>query len=199
MPFSSQRSPWQRHKERWSDCRECPLCERRTNVVLTRGSLPCDVLFVGEAPGQSEDVLGKPFVGPAGKLLDEIIAKSMFGPGYVKTGRELTYAMTNLVACIPLGEDGAKTAEPPEESIKACAGRLREIVDIADPKLIVCVGLLSTKWVPKLCRPGKDVESWAPIVSIVHPAAILRADVSQRGLMIQRTVVTLADAVSEIS
>lgn len=174
-------SPFAAHVAKWSTCELCPLHHTRTKVVIARGSVPCDVLFVGEAPGVSENVLGRPFVGPAGRLLDEMIASA--------SPQSLKLAFTNLVGCIPL--DDKKTSEPSKESIKACAPRLLELTRMAKPKLIVLVGKLSVKYVsvPKGCHK----------VEIIHPAAILRADISQQGLAIQRCVVALADAFTSIS
>lgn len=189
-------SQFQLHRQKWADCQLCPLCETRTHVVLARGSVPCDVLFIGEAPGLSEDVLGSPFVGPAGKLLDEIIRVSIgdfIWPGVTDENDNdvpITWGFTNLVACIPRGDDGAKFTEPPEESIKACRQRLDEFIAISQPKLIVRVGTLSQKW---LTQSAAD-----HTCNIVHPAAILRADVTQRGLMRQRAAVALRDAVAEM-
>ena len=102
---------WKDHKEKWINCYGCDLCEQRDKVVLLRGKIPCDVLFIGEAPGVSEDTLGKPFVGPAGTLLDNIIEES--DPG------ELKLAWTNVIACIPKDDDGHKVKEPPRYSIEA--------------------------------------------------------------------------------
>ncbi len=68
-------SKYQEYKKQWKGCKRCPLYKTRRKIVHCRGSLPCDIFFLGEAPGDSEDLLGKPFVGPAGKLLDRIIAK----------------------------------------------------------------------------------------------------------------------------
>jgi uracil-DNA glycosylase family 4 len=147
-------------------------------VVLARGAVPADILFCGEAPGASEDILGKPFCGPAGKLLDYIIETAIDG--------QYDYALTNLIACIPLGEDGEKTAQPSEESIKACAPRLLEFVKMCRPRLIVLVGALAAKY-------AKDFGQ-VKTIQIVHPAAILRADISTRGLAIQRAIVQLEDA-----
>lgn len=153
----------------------------------------------------SEDVLGKPFVGPAGKLLDEIIAAALDKAGAevdsggftpwgspinVWSPADVRIAFTNLVACIPLGGDGAKTAEPTKESIEACRERLEEFITLAMPKLVVCVGKLAEKHLPIYWE--------GPKVEITHPAAILRADVSQKGLLIQKCIVTLADAVSDL-
>lgn len=173
-------TPFQRHKEKWENCTRCPLHEGRNKVVLVRGSLPCTVLFCAEAPGVSEDALGVPLIGPAGKLLDEIIEESENN-----AGTELRKAFTNIVGCIPLGDDGSKTAEPPPVAIKACAPRLREIIQIAKPRLIVRVGKLADAHVH-----ADDISQ----VSIVHPAFILRADAAQKGLVIRRTVVILTEA-----
>ncbi len=185
-------TPYQKHKRKWRKCRECTLCENRRTVVLVRGKLPCDVLFCGEAPGESEDVLGRPFVGPAGKLLDQIIlyAVNALGTGgAVTVGPPFRFAFTNLVACIPK-EDGKKATEPPKEAIKACSNRLREIIEIAKPKVILAVGSLATKHLPKVTD--------LPITSIVHPAGIMRLDVSQRGLAVQRATVILSDVFEEL-
>ena len=71
--------------EKWKDCRDCYLCETRNRIVFARGTIPADVLFLGEAPGESENVTGVPFDGPAGNLLDAIIGRSV--PKEVKIGR----------------------------------------------------------------------------------------------------------------
>lgn len=176
-------SPWRRHVVKWKDCKRCSLCEQRNKVVLARGKIPCDILFIGEAPGASEDVLGKPFIGPAGKLLDAIIQSGL--------REDLTFAMTNLVACIPKGDDGNKIGEPEKENIKACMPRLEEFVSICKPQAVVAVGKLSQKHTR--CAFGCSQS----IIGMIHPAAILRMDVSQKGLGIQRCVVALQD-LSEI-
>ena len=175
-------TPYQKHRQRWKDCTRCPLCERRNCVVLARGRIPCQVLLVGEAPGESEDVIGQPFVGPAGHLLDRIVAEA------VPEG--ITTCFTNVVACIPRGVDGGKAGEPPEDALRACAPRLLEIIAVCRPRLIVRVGKLADQWVP--ATDGMEQ------VSIVHPAFILRADVSQQGLLVQRCVVTIEDAVADL-
>lgn len=184
------------HKRKWTDCIRCDLCKGRTTVVLKRGPLPCDVLFVGEAPGASEDVLGEPFVGPAGHLLDEIIQRAFDSFGASESGRVgYKWAFTNLVGCIPLGEDGDKTAEPPKEAIKACSPRLVELALMAKPKLFVWVGKLAGKYGPQIVLPSfKKIKH----VEIIHPAAILRADPSQQPLLAQRAIITLRDAIEEL-
>ncbi len=182
-------TPYKKHKKRWLGCKKCILHKGRTQVVLARGKLPADVLFIGEAPGVSEDVIGGPFVGPAGKLLDQMIEEAF--PARCRV------VMTNLVACIPRDNEGSKVEEPPEKCIQACAPRLREFVVLVNPDLVVYVGKLPAK------RASEMVESLSPynvprIVAIIHPAAILRMDASQKGLAIQRNIVRLRDAVEDL-
>lgn len=214
------------HVERWRDCEGCSLSSRRSRVVLYRGKIPCDVLLVGEAPGDSEDVVGVPFVGPAGRLLDAMIAESFgritFCPVCRKTGRfekqytdgsqfecdqwhktgegdVLRVGFTNLVGCIPRGEDGAKIGEPEDEAIRACSDRLREIVGVAKPKLIVQVGRLAETWL----TPGFKTSITLPVpvrfVKITHPAAILRARIDQQGFARQQAVVAMRNAVADLN
>lgn len=185
-------TPFKKHLANWRECTRCPLHECRTKIVLWKGShVPCDILFVGEAPGASEDVLGYPFAGPAGHLLDDILSQALGGPATAWHGFRLGF--TNLVACIPLGGDGKKTAEPSQESIKACLPRLEELIMVCRPKMIVAVGKLAAKWLPKVQAVGST-----PLVEIIHPSAILQADISQKGLAIQRCIVTLSDAVQDL-
>jgi len=172
-------TPFQRHRKKWLSCKKCVLHKTRKRVVLVRGKIPCEVLFIGEAPGTSEDSLGKPFVGPAGKLLDFIIERALDG--------QADYALTNLVACIPK-EKGRKLEEPSEKCIKACIPRLNEFIKLCKPLSIVLVGKLAKKYQHLLVIPGK-----IQYTEIIHPAAILRMDVSQRGLAIQRSIATLED------
>ena len=184
---------FQSHVERWKDCRACGLCERRTRVVIARGMVPCDVLFVGEGPGRSEDVLGKPFCAPAGHLLDKIIERAL--PAGV------TFALANLVCCLPVDDDGDKMGEPPPESIEACAERLNEFVEICGPRLIVCVGELAKSWIFPSKKGQKGILKGydGAMAAITHPAAILRANVAQRSLLVQRCVVALANAVGSLN
>jgi|SRR5581483_7097819 len=183
-------TPFREHVDRWSNCMRCGLCEGRQKVVLCRGKIPCQILFIGEAPGEGEDTLGFPFVGPAGQLLDTVVKKAI--PDTVRC------AFTNLVCCIPRDAEGKKVTEPDDEFIKACAPRLRELIQIANPDLIVCVGRLAEDFTD----PGYKhaVKFHRPIdrISIKHPAAILRENVANKGLSFQRCVVTLTTAVEDL-
>lgn len=212
MPASKTR--WQLYRERWADgCGSelCPQTCRRENrsgatrICLARGSIPCDILFVGEGPGLSEDVLGQPFTGPAGMLLDQIVAEGLSAHQVPGTeGAEynsLRWAFTNLVGCLPIDpETGEKAVEPAEPEIRRCSARLLEFVALCRPKIIVCVGKLSQKWFgmsgPKI-KHGLEVLPETHLVGITHPAAILRSNLAQRGLAIRRCVVTLQDAVEK--
>ena len=179
-------SPYQVLVAAWKDCRRCPLAAGRKQVVFARGSIPARVLFVGEGPGDSEDVLGQPFVGPAGQLLDRQIAAALSDLGT----QAPTMAWFNIVGCIPKDGDGRKRGEPWPAEIEACSPRLDRFITICKPELIVCVGQIAMK-------EGRK-KAWPSVIEIVHPAAILKADISQRGLMYQRAVVQLADAFSTL-
>lgn len=181
-------TPYQRHRKKWIDCERCDLCNGRSRVVLARGKLPAPILFIGEAPGASEDVLGKPFVGPAGKLLDTIIERAIDG--------QHDYAMTNLIACIPKGDDGKKTKEPPEYAIEECAPRVAQFIYLCQPKVIVCVGKLASKWVPKIV--SERTPTTYNCVDIIHPAAILRMPVDRKSLAVQRSIVIIEDAIVDL-
>lgn len=177
---------FQKFLAQWGDCHLCPLAATRKRVCLVRGSIPCQVLFVGEAPGESEDVIGKPFVGPAGRLLERIISQALTP--------ETTYALTNLVGCIPREDTGKKAQEPSYGEIKTCMPRLIQLIHLCQPRLLVCVGSLADTWLDPKCQ----LLNWSgPTVSIVHPAFILRTEVDKRELLIQRTIVRIREAFTE--
>lgn len=187
-------SPYQKHVERWKGCQRCPLWKTRSKVVIARGKVPADVLFVGEAPGKSEDAFGVPFWGPAGILLDEIVERSILDAN-------LRLAFGNLVGCVPVDENGKKQGEPEDASILACSPKLQELVVLCKPKLIVRVGKLASDWLTqgmkysvKLPTGFKSVR----MVDIVHPAAILRAKTAQQGLMVRRCEVVISNAIEEV-
>lgn len=167
-----------RHKEKWKTCQLCGYANTRRKVVLYRGAIPCDVLFIGEAPGKSENLLGKPFVGEAGKLLDYIIATALES---VEDGSLLRLGFTNLVGCIPVNEDD--DLAPTKKCISTCSQRLNEILDMNSESTLIAVGSLSKK------HTRYDYH-------ITHPAAILRADPAMKSMEVQRTVVKLREVFS---
>lgn len=207
MPVSRGRLPlitWADHVARWRDCHRCPLGDQRSSIVLARGTVPCDVVFIGEAPGVSEDAIGLPFVGPAGELLDNDYENK---PGIIQRALatrlvwsdakksnvwvvDVTYALINLVACFPREAKLFGNNEPTPDEIRACRPRLTEFVNIARPRLVVRVGKLATAWA--------DYTSGMKYLDIVHPAAILRMPLAQRQMAAQKSVVVLRSAVADM-
>lgn len=192
--MNSQVSPYRRHVQAWQDCMNCELCSQRQQVVFARGSIPCDVLFCGEAPGESENILGQPFVGPAGKLLDSIVNRAIEHLTY-----DLSVGFYNLVGCFPQQAKADGNHEPPEEAIVACSSKLQQFVAIAKPRLIVCVGKLSQGWLEQGYKHSIKLPREIKQCHITHPAAILRAPIVSRGLLVQRAVVTIQQALEELS
>lgn len=190
-----QKTPLQQWIAEWKDCKRCPLHKTRTQVVHGRGTIPsdrldlCQVLFIGEAPGDSEDVTGQPFSGPAGFLLDDVIQQAV--------PLDVLYAVTNLVGCIPRNEEGRKSGEPDYEEIDACKPRLEKFVRLCDPKLIVTVGKLAMEYTEPGIRTSVKLHKTIPMVNITHPAAILRMPFLGRGLAVRRCVVQISKAVQE--
>lgn len=196
---------WQTHVAKWRNCRECALCDQRYKIVLGRGSVPAQVVFLGEAPGDSENAVGQPFVGPAGNLLTDIVQRSV-GAFNSVSPVQLSVAYTNLVGCYPREAKEAGTHRPNDDEIEACQGRLREFLAIARPQLIVAVGALAEDNLPlvleKIIYSGGRVENHATVervVSIVHPSYILkRLPIAQQGMAVQKAIVTISTALEEI-
>lgn len=164
-------TPWQKHVARWKNCTACELHEGRRNVVLGKGSWPAEVVFVGEAPGTSENVAGLPFHGPAGKLLDEIVAAAVVGMTRVPS-----MAYSNLVCCIPRYKLSAEVGKPERDHILACRDRLVDFVRTFRPKLVVLVGTLAAQYVSG--QSMFDPVDWLDegtleFVEIAHPGSML--------------------------
>lgn len=175
-------SVWTEHVARWKDCTACPLHKQRGRICLARGTVPANVVFVGEAPGTSEDAIGQPFVGPAGRLLDQIIERAV--------SPTVTYTLTNLVCCFPREAKNRGDNEPERGEILACRTRLIEFVNLVQPRLIVCVGKLSTRWV--------DHGDTIPCVDVDHPASLLRMPLAQKQMAAQRAIVILQNAIEDV-
>lgn len=177
----------------WKDCTRCELHLHRKRVVMARGSIPADVAFVGEAPGLSEDVMGQPFTGPAGKLLDHIVSRSV--------PKSMKVAFFNLVACIPkYGSATAKAEEPNQDSIDACAPRLEALLHLCLPKLklLVTVGSTSRDNLDSKYRgPYEDLPD-VPQIHILHPAAILRQSTVVQGMSVQKCIVDISNALEDL-
>lgn len=159
-------------KQRCLSCQACPLAGTRTNVVFGVGPYPSDIVFVGEGPGQNEDLQGEPFVGAAGRLLDDMLS-------IIDLSRENCY-IANIVKCRP-----PQNRDPLPEEQDACIGYLNEQLAILKPKIVVCLGRVAAL---RLIRPDfritRDHGSWTVkdgvfYTAIYHPSALLR-DVSKR-------------------
>lgn len=164
---------WEQLKETVHSCTGCGLCETRHNVVFGIGREDTDVLFVGEGPGEQEDLQGEPFVGPAGKLLDDMLS-------ILDLDRTSNCYIANIVKCRP-----PRNRDPLETEQEACIGYLRNQVALIKPKIIVCLGRIAAK---KLIDPDfritrqhgqwfKRGDFW--MMATFHPSALLR-DVSKR-------------------
>jgi DNA polymerase len=120
----------------WSDCNRCPLGETAFSHVLyeiPNPDEPVHVLFVGEAPGASEDTLGRPFIGEAGRLLRAAIAAA--DPSGIHWG------LSNVLACRP-----PANRDPLPREQAACAGRLRSLIEITQPVAVVALGRIASEW-----------------------------------------------------
>ncbi len=111
------------------NCTACALHKGRTHAVPGEGPLNAEIMFIGEAPGRNEDQQGRPFVGPAGKLLEELLAE-------IGLAREDVW-IGNVVKCRP-----PDNRDPRPEEIAACAGYLQRQIDVLEPKMIATLGPL---------------------------------------------------------
>ena len=172
----------------WHNCQLCGLCKTRKNIVLGRGTLPSEVAFIGEAPGEIEDSFGSPFKGPAGRLFFLDIL-----PQVVESCGPFTYSVNNLLACVPWEDRvSCKVRDPLPDEIEKCSPRLAEFLDMANPNLIVTLGQLAAKWVPKI-RPEKLGKVY--ILKLPHPAAIARIKTqAQKSFAIRQSAVHLSTA-----
>ena len=155
------------------DCTKCGLCETRHNVVFGVGNRNADILFVGEGPGEQEDLKGEPFVGPAGKLLDDMLA-------IIDLDRHKNCYIANIVKCRP-----PHNRDPLEMEQDACIGYLRHQVALIKPKIIVCLGrIAATRLISPDFRITRQHGTWTQrgdiwMSATYHPSALLR-DVSKR-------------------
>ena len=163
---------WNTLEKTCASCTHCGLCETRHNVVFGVGLRTADVMFIGEGPGEQEDLQGEPFVGPAGKLLDDMMA-------IIDLDRTNTY-IANIVKCRP-----PRNRDPLETEQDACIDYLRNQVALIQPKIIVCLGRIAAKrLIDSEYRITRQHGEWIQkggvwMTAIYHPSALLR-DVSKR-------------------
>ena len=128
----------QAHMNKWKGCTDCALYANATNKVFFRGHVPCDILFIGEAPGPTEDRLGRPFTGKLADCFDAIVKRTLVYCANNLKGRIPLWCVTNPVLCVPLQD--RKVRPPSHKEVDACSLRLREFIDLCKPKLIVAMG-----------------------------------------------------------
>ena len=163
-------------REEVSTCKACSLCEGRTNVVFGEGNPHARVMIVGEAPGKNEDLQGKPFVGAAGKFLDELLE-------IAGLKREDVF-IANVLKCRP-----PSNRNPKPEEIEACATFLRQQTQTISPDVIVTLGNFATQFILRtgvgithlrgtVQRAGRFL-----VLPVFHPAAAIY-DRSKRDVLL---------------
>lgn len=149
-------------------CEKCGLCETRSSVVFGTGNPASKILFVGEGPGEQEDLKGEPFVGRGGMLLDKMLAA-------VGLSREKNIYIANMVKCRP-----PQNRDPSEEEVAACKEWLTAQIELIDPKIIVCLGRVAAiRFIDPNFKVTKEHGQFIErdgrlITATFHPAAILR-------------------------
>lgn len=164
---------WEELKKTCLDCTHCGLCETRHHVVFGVGRENADVMLVGEGPGEQEDLSGIPFVGPAGKLLDDMLS-------IIDLSREQNCYIANIVKCRP-----PRNRDPMETEQDACISYLNRQIQLVQPKILICLGRIAAK---RLIDPDYRITrqhgQWVQkdgiwMSAIYHPSALLR-DVGKR-------------------
>ncbi len=158
---------WEALERDCANCRACPLYETRKHLVFGVGSRTAEVMFIGEGPGAREDELGEPFVGRAGKLLDDMFA-------LIGLARESVY-IANIVKCRP-----PENRDPLSTEQDACIAHLRRQAALIRPKLIVCLGRIAAmRLIREDYRITREHGQWVEkngfyLTAMYHPAALLR-------------------------
>lgn len=158
---------WEDLEKQCLNCTRCGLSETRNNVVFGVGPQDADIMFVGEGPGEQEDLKGEPFVGAAGKLLDDMLS-------IIDLDRSNCY-IANIVKCRPPRNRDPETAEQ-----DACIGYLRNQVALIRPKIIICLGRVAAKrLIDPEYRITREHGQWICsngvwMTAIYHPSALLR-------------------------
>ena len=149
-------------------CKKCALHETRTNVVFGVGNRSAEVLFVGEGPGESEDLKGEPFVGRAGLLLDDMLK-------IIGLDRNTNIYIANIVKCRP-----PNNRDPLNDEREACISWLRAQYALIKPKIVVCLGrIAAAALIGGDFKITRDQGKWfdkdgVKFMALFHPAALLR-------------------------
>lgn len=164
---------WNELRNACNRCTRCDLCQTRHHVVFGVGNERADIMFVGEGPGEQEDLQGQPFVGAAGRLLDEMLC-------IIDLDRTKNCYIGNIIKCRP-----PHNRDPLETEQDACIGFLQNQIALIRPKIIVCLGRIAAKrLIDPEYRITREHGNWVQkdgiwMTAIYHPSALLR-DVSKR-------------------
>ena len=159
---------WNQLEEECLSCQKCALAQTRTNVVFGAGVRDAEVMFIGEGPGENEDLQGKPFVGRGGKLLDDMLE-------VIDLSREKNVYIANMVKCRP-----PQNRDPLNTEQDACIGYLRNQVALIRPKIIVCLGRIAAcRLIREDFKITKEHGLWSQkagtwMMAMYHPSALLR-------------------------
>jgi len=159
---------WNDLTKECSACTKCGLHKTRTNVVFGVGNISSEVLFIGEGPGENEDLQGQPFVGRAGKLLDDMLK-------IIGLSREKNIYIANIVKCRP-----PNNRDPQTDEREACIDWLFKQIELMKPKIIICLGrIAATQLIEPELKITRDHGKWYKkdninYMAIYHPAALLR-------------------------
>jgi DNA polymerase len=165
----------------WKDCQKCEIgCEAHHHVLYeigpkrNRTDMSVDVLFIGEGPGASENALGRPFVGEAGRLLREAIRQVQYKDEPLELVKSQRCAFTNLIACRP--HDGKGGNRPPSlEEKENCRPRLQQVIQALAPKVVVCLGKeASQEFAYQSAHASTNYPSVREWRHLVHPSYIYR-------------------------
>jgi len=159
---------WDELEVACKECEKCELFRTRNNVVLGIGDRSAEVMFVGEAPGEKEDLMAEPFVGRAGKLLDDML-------DLIGLSRNKNIYIANIVKCRP-----PANRDPSSNERELCTDWLRAQYALIKPKIVVCLGrIAATELIDKELKISNDHGKWydkdgIKFTALYHPAALLR-------------------------
>ncbi len=163
---------WDKLRTECAECRLCQLGDTRHKLVFGMGNETAEILFIGEGPGEQEDIQGLPFVGPAGQLLDSMLEM-------IDLDRSKVY-IANIVKCRP-----PRNRDPLGSEQEACRVWLDRQIELLNPKLIVCLGRIAAQSLinPDL-RITREHGMWFDIgsrryMAMYHPSALLRDPVKR--------------------
>lgn len=146
----------------YDSCKQCHLFKTRRKVVWGRGSIPADIMFMGEAPGRVEDLRGEPFIGPSGKLLEEMIAQAA---RWATVDKLPSYFVTNAVFCHPTERIGGENRLPHSHEVLACMDNVLKLYRAVHPRIVIFVGKVPEKYYAK---------EFTIHDTILHPSFLLR-------------------------